>query len=35
MDKIIVEHEPSEKEPFLIMNKPRGLASAPIKKGDE
>lgn len=35
MDKIIVEHEPSEKEPFLILNKPRGLASAPIKKGDE
>ena len=32
---ISVLHEPSQKEPFLILSKPRGLPSAPLKDGDE
>ena len=27
-------HLPTENEPFLIVNKPKGLPSAPLKKGD-
>ena len=32
---ISVLHEPSQNEPFLILLKPRGLPSAPLKDGDE
>ena len=32
---IIIIHEPSQSEPYLILSKPRGLPSAPLKYGDE
>lgn len=35
MKSNFIIHEPSEKEPFIILNKPRGLPSAPLKKDDE
>ncbi len=36
MDKhIVIIHEPSNTEPFVVLQKPRGLPSAPLKPGDE
>lgn len=32
--KIKIVHVPSEKEPFVVIDKPRGLASAPLAPGD-
>ncbi len=32
---VSVLHEPSEKEPFLVLDKPSGLASAPLRPGDD
>lgn len=32
---ITVIHEPSNAEPFVVLHKPRGLPSAPLKDGDE
>ncbi|MCQ2240638.1 pseudouridine synthase [Treponema sp.] len=34
-ENINIIHKPSEKEPFLILDKPRGLPSAPLFSGDE
>ncbi len=34
-DKIKVIHSPTESEPFAILDKPRGLPSAPLKEGDQ
>lgn len=33
-EKIKVIHFPTEREPFAILDKPRGLPSAPLKEGD-
>ncbi len=33
--KIQIIHNPSEDEPFVILNKPRGLATAPLKDGED
>ncbi|MBP5451446.1 MAG: RNA pseudouridine synthase [Treponema sp.] len=34
MESDFVLHKATEKEPFVIVNKPKGLPSAPLKKGD-
>ena len=34
MENGFIIHLPTEKEPFIIVNKPKGLPSAPLKKGD-
>ncbi len=34
MEKISVIHEPTKQKPFLIINKPKGLPSAPLAKDD-
>ena len=34
MENALIIHEPTEKEPFIILNKPKGLPSAPLKKDD-
>ena len=34
MEKISVIHEPTNQKPFLIINKPKGLPSAPLTKDD-
>ena len=33
--RITLLHEPTDGEPFLILNKPKGLPSAPLHEGDE
>lgn len=33
--KISIIHEPTDSEPFLVIDKPSGLPSAPLKDGDE
>lgn len=33
-DLITIVHHPSKEEPFVILNKPAGLPSAPLKEGD-
>lgn len=35
MERIKILHEPTEEEPFLVIDKPRGLPSAPLAEGDE
>lgn len=32
MENALIVHEPTEKEPFIILNKPKGLPSAPLEK---
>lgn len=32
MVNVLIIHEPTEKEPFIILNKPKGLPSAPLEK---
>lgn len=34
-DGIKIVHEPTAEEPFLIVDKPSGLASAPLREGDD
>lgn len=34
MQEIKILHEPSEKEPYIVLHKPRGLPSAPLHEGD-
>lgn len=35
MDGISIVHAPSDEEPFLIVDKPSGLPSAPLREGDD
>ncbi len=35
MEKITIIHEPSSETPFLVINKPKGLASAPLSPDDK
>ncbi len=35
MEKITIIHEPTSEKPFLVINKPKGLASAPLSPDDK